>query len=118
MNIDYNNKLVLDGGNMGSASVASETVPIQYNIGVGFQLIWSGSSISGSVKVQASCDDLRSQSATVTNWTDLSGTTVSIASDSGSLIMQLVDLTVSAVRLVYTRSAGTGSLDIRAITKG
>lgn len=113
----YNNDAVITDGSM-AGDLTSATVPVEYNWGVGFQITWSGSSPVGVIYAEASCDDLRGTASSATNWTELSGTTLNVSGNTGSLVMQLVDLSVSAVRLIYDRSSGSGTMQVRAITKG
>lgn len=119
MSIKYANRQIVTAGDL-SADITSLYVPIEYNFGVGMQAVWTGTSPVGVLKIQGTCDDTdagRADAADL-NWTDLSGTNYALSGNAGSFIYQLNDLTLSAVRLFYDFTSGTGTLNVVSVTKG
>ena len=88
------------------------------------QLVWTGSPV-GSFKLQAS-NDAGSPNAgndpllaqNVTNWTDIDGSAVSV-SVAGNIMWNYQNCGYNFIRVVWTRTSGTGSLTVARInTKG
>jgi len=63
-------------------------------------LLTSVSSLSATIKLQASLDN--------TNWTDISGSTLNILSSSLTYFWNVSDVGFSFIRAVYTYTAGVG----------
>jgi hypothetical protein len=87
------------------------------------QLAFSGSP-NGRFKLQASNDSGRNKFTqekdlnSIVNWSDITGTSSSI-NGSGTLMWSLADIGYKWVRVVYTRTSGTGSLNsCNFFTKG
>jgi hypothetical protein len=89
------------------------------------QIVFSGSSPTGTFKLQASCDPGNPQSqseaqqyAGVTNWTDVANSSNAVT-DSGNLLWNISDPGYQWVRVVWTRTSGTGNITVaRCVTKG
>lgn len=71
--------------------------------------------LTGTLKLQASNDP--QTLGNPTNWTDISGATVSVSSAATFLIPKL-DISYEFVRAVFTASAGTGTLSAQFKTIG
>lgn len=67
---------------------------------------------SGSLKLEVSNDD-----DTVTNWTELTGSSVAITS-AGTYIWNVKHVAYRAVRVVYTYTSGSCTLSLSITTKG
>lgn len=68
------------------------------------QAVWSaGSSPLGTLKLQASIDN--------SNYVDISGTTVGVSGNTGSVIWNITNHSYKYLRLIYTRSSGSGTLN-------
>lgn len=67
-------------------------------------------SAAGTMKLQASNDDPTQGNVTPTNWSDISGATVSV-SGAGAFLIPKTDLCYQYIRIVYTNS-GTGTISI------
>ncbi len=78
-------------------------------------VIASGTSPTGSVKIQASNDVCHTGNQPTpfvpTNWTDISGATVSYT-DNGSLLIPKLDLCYRWIRIVNTFGSGTGNVSV------
>lgn len=110
---------VITNGNMASATVTS-TVSIIQNISMpSYAVTWTGSTPIGTLKVQASNDYSQNVDGSVRNagtWNDLplylSGTTVSSIPITGNSDFGFIDidcLGAFAIRLLYTKTSGTGT---------
>lgn len=67
------------------------------------QPVWSGGGApAGTLKLQYSNDN--------TNWDDISGQTFAVAAD-GNKMFTVNNVNYNFVRLVYTRTGGTGTLN-------
>lgn len=80
------------------------------------QGVWTGGgSPTGTFKVQVSNDQVN-DGASVTNWSDYPSSSIAITTD-GDLIYNISNLGYRWVRLVYTRTSGTGTLNAKAVLK-
>lgn len=110
-------------GNMnGAATLNSAPFALHHLQGYSVQASYGtigASGVTGSFKLQASNDrsttNFTNPNQQLTNWTDITGTTQAIqASGSNNTVMWNVGgAYYSFVRLVYTNTAGSGSLDVR-----
>jgi len=112
---------VITSGNMALTDGITSLVTLIPNFSlVSYTYSWSGSSPVGTVKVQVSNDyalDAVGVVARAGNWADVSflrgsatASSVALSGSSGSdgIVLPLVG--AYAIRLVYTRTSGTGTL--------
>lgn len=93
-----------------SVSATSSSTNVKKMDKASIRLDWSGSSLNGEVTVQASNDDL-APSDSAKSWYDVDmGSTITISGVSGDHLLVFNELPFSDIRLVYTSSAGTGTL--------
>lgn len=112
-----------DAGDL-SASFNSDPFRLEQMDLVAIQAAVSGSALlNGTLKLQVSCD-VGLDSGTgpggilnVTNWTDYAGSETTITAD-GTTLWNVSQCAFKWIRVVYTRTAGTGTLTIRANAKG
>ena len=103
-----NNSVIIDAS-MG-ASVNSNVQEISECNCIAVQVIWSaGSNPIGSVKLQASLDNI--------TFTDISGTSLSVSGNSGSHFYNFDRPGFPYLRVVYTRTAGSGTLNAKICGK-
>lgn len=120
---------VISAGDMSSASLTSKPTNILYLDDVGVQATWSGSPV-GLVSVEVSADYAATPSGEVTNagnWAPLTFTyyngatfvtATSIPTSVGSPIyLDLALLSAPWLRVVYTKTSGTGSLTVMIVGK-
>lgn len=113
---------VISAGNMALASLTSSISSIQGVDNVGYQVNFSGSPV-GTFDVQVSMDyqpglSPNDQPANAGNWISLPLSTAITASGSaGSAYIDLNQLSSPYIRIVYTRTSGTGSLDAYIVAK-
>ena len=106
---------IITSGNMAS-NVTSSGIDILKMEQCSIQAVWSGSSPTGAFKIQAS-NDIVSSAASVSTWSDLSDSSYSITAD-GDFMWALSPASYRFIRLVYTRTSGTGTLNAKALCKG
>jgi hypothetical protein len=97
-----------------SANIISKPTIIQKLSMIGYDISWSGSSPSGVMSVQVSNTYAENADGTVKtagNWTTLTLSTSPIVSgNSGSGFIDVDATGAYAMRLVYTRTSGTGTM--------
>lgn len=86
------------------------------------QAFWTGGSADGTLKLQTSDDNVpvgtgANQSAQVVNWTDYTGSSTVVAG-AGDFTWRLEAIGDKWIRVVYTRTSGTGTLTINFMGKG
>lgn len=110
---------LLSATSMG-ANITSAAVEIALQDNIGIQLHWTGTP-SGTFDVQISADHLQDMEGNIQvpgNWVSLALSPAIIASGAADdAYIDLNQMSARYVRLVYTRSAGTGSLDCTVMGK-
>lgn len=100
-----------------AATITSSPTNVQYLDNVVYELSWpSTGSPNGTFAVQASEDYQVSSTGTVTNsgtWVPLTlSSTITATGSADQALIDLNQIPFSWIRLVYTRSSGTGTLDV------
>lgn len=110
----------VNGASM-AANITSAPTLLQSLTMVNYAVTWSGTVPVGTVSVEASNDCVVSAEGGVSGGTwnplplDLNGvtvTTIPITGASGNGMIDIDGLAAYAVRLVYTRTSGTGTLGV------
>lgn len=132
----FNDPLVFDASGTtnqvlsGTNVVSSSAVPLHFIEGFSVQAIFASATgnygLTGSVKLQASLDRATNVNAKylgsnvgLTNWTDISGSTASIqVSGSTNTIWNVSQAYYPFFRIVFTGTAGSGSITVRVAGKG
>lgn len=108
-----NPQAVITNGNMASASITSLVTIIQKISYVSYAVSWSGTSPVGVFTVQASNDYTQDGSGVVLNagtWTDVPlSSAAAVSGNTGNGVIDLDGISVYAIRLVYTKTSGTGT---------
>lgn len=101
----------ITNGDMSAASITSDVTDIQFLDNVGLQLQWTGSPV-GTFSVQVSADyAISSITGAVTNPGTWSTLPPAPTTASGSPIyIDLNQLSAPFVRVVYTKTSGSGTL--------
>lgn len=110
---------VITNGDM-SGSITSKVTIIQNLSMVSYGLSWSGTSPVGTAQVQVSNDYATNAAGQVSNagtWTTLilsvSGvpsSTIPVSGSPGNAFIDIDQIAAYAIRLVYTRASGSGTL--------
>jgi hypothetical protein len=101
------------------ASLAADYTSPEINVDhigmMGIQLVFTGTP-TGTFKLQGSVV-VYEDSGTVNTWTDVADSSQAVSA-AGNHMWNFTDIGFNRLRVVYTRTSGTGSLDIRTYTKG
>lgn len=121
-----NNENLLDDSGAVSLGADATLKPVWlgYVVNSAIQLVFTGSP-TGTFKLQGSNDAGSITSAAdaqqysgVTNWTDVADSEFAVSA-AGDVMWDMQNIGFAWVRVVYTRSSGTGSITVaRAVTKG
>lgn len=111
-------KAVINAGDM-SGSLTSAVSIIQFLPGISYDIAWTGSP-TGTFQVQVSntyAANADGTQKTAGNWTTLptssfSGTYPVPSGSAGAGFIDVVGTEAYAVRILYTRTSGTGSLTV------
>lgn len=108
---------VIVNGDM-SASITSKVTVIQNMSMLSYAVSWTGTAPVGVMDVQASNDYSQDASGAVQNagtWTSLPLTTTpTVSGSSGSGFIDIDSQAGYALRIVYTRTSGVGTLNVVA----
>lgn len=94
-----------------SADVTSSALDTSSMVSVSVQAAVTGT-CAGTIKMQASND-----AASPVNWSDIANATVSV-SNTGVYFIPKQDISYQYIRIVYTRTSGSGTLVARVKTVG
>lgn len=113
----FNDSLTLSSTDL-SGTVTSEAIGTSQVQFTGFQIkIGAASGLSGTFSIQASLDEVPNPDL-VTNWAEVASQAVSTLSAPAVYIKTQTDNAYSFMRVVFTNSAGTGTLsEIRVLGK-
>jgi hypothetical protein len=104
---------IITSGDMSQASITSTPTNIQYLDNVGIQLTWTGAPV-GTFSIQISSDYQRDAQGNVTNagnWVTLPLSPAITASGSAdTAYIDMTQLSAPWVRVLYTKTSGTGTL--------
>lgn len=104
---------IITAGNMASGSITSSITDIQFIDNISLQLNISGSP-TGTFSVQGSIDHQQDTQGNVSvdgNWVDLGLGLAVTAGNPTNILIDLNQASYSYVRVVYTRTSGSGTLN-------
>lgn len=93
-----------------AATVTTAAIPALNLFSCSVQLAATGAGAAGTLKIQASNDHPVAANTVPTNWSDITGASVSV-SGAGAYLIPKTDLCYEYIRLVYTNS-GTGTISV------
>lgn len=106
---------ILLNGDMSTTSLTSAIIPIQWVDNIVVQMVWSGSPV-GVFNAEASATYVQDNYGNVTNtgtWDPITLNPPARATGSaGSILLDLNQLSFPYLRIVYTKTSGTGTLNI------
>jgi hypothetical protein len=115
-------------GNMtGSNTLNSPALSLRHIQGYSIQAVYStlaAAGVTGSIKLQCSNDPASTNHTNptnrVSNWTDINGSTqaIQVSGSNNTVVWNVGGAYYSWVRVQYTNTSGSGSLDLRATGKG
>ena len=100
---------IISSGDL-SGNITSEVIDIRLQYGFSVFAAWTGTP-TGVLKMQASPDG-------VSSWVDVSGVSAAPAGGAGSYFVNQQWQFYPYIRFIYTRTSGTGSLDLWFTGKG
>jgi len=105
---------IIDAGDMSQSSITSAVTNITYLDNVCIELVFTGSPV-GTFSVQGSLDhqqDALGNIITAGNWVSLTLSPAPVASGSADqIVIDLNQLSFPYIRVVYTKTSGTGTLN-------
>ena len=112
------NYAIMTAGDLSQATVASTAVILDQVFMYAIQAVITGSPV-GSIKLQVSNDFDPANPTTTqpTNWTDVTSSVTAISAAT-SVVWEDGDSTYRWVRVLYTKTSGTGACTIRINTRG
>jgi len=118
---------VITSGDMSAASITSDVTIVQQLSNICYSYSWTGSTPVGTLKVQASNDYSIDPGGVVLNagtWNTLdlevNGSVVSsidVTGNTGNGMINIANLAAYAIRTVYTKTSGTGTLQAIIVAK-
>lgn len=104
---------IVSAGDMSQATVTSTVVNIQGLDNIGIQVNILTGTANGTLSVQTSIDHAEGTAVATGNWVSLPSTyTQTIASGSpANVIWDLNQISAPFIRLLYTKTSGTGTFD-------
>lgn len=109
---------IINGLSMG-ASITSAAVEIKYFDDIGVQLVWTGSPV-GTFQVQASADHRQDAEGNITtpgSWTNIALNPSPDTTGGSPIYIDMATLSAPYIRVVYTRTSGTGTLTAHVVGK-
>ncbi len=103
-----------------AASVTSTPTHIAFLDNIAMQIDFTTSDAIGTFDVQGSCDYVKgdAQNAAVTgNWISLGLSISAAASADNHILINMYNIAFPWIRFVYTRSSGTGVLNVKITGK-
>ncbi len=121
MHLAHDN-LIVDGSMTGTSVINSDSFWVGHAFGYCVQARWTGTP-NGTIKLQVSIDGVEptvgnSNEPTISNWEDLADSSYSITGSAGSYMWNVNEVNYRWVRVVYTNSSSTGTLNVEYSTKG
>ena len=112
----FNPYSVITNGDMSQASVTSKVTIIQKLSMISYDISWSGSSPVGVITVQVSNTYSQNDDGSMRNpgnWTILAlSSPTNVSGSTGNGFIDIDATAGYAVRLVYMKTSGTGSLNV------
>lgn len=113
-----NNYVLFNAATMGgTTAVTSQIISLEHNYTYAYQYTAAGTTASGSIQVQGSCDmGNNAQGDGVTNWANIDAA-VSVSA-LGTIIVNKDAVGWKWFRMIYTPASGAGTLTVVINTKG
>lgn len=108
------NKKVVNQQSLG-ASFNGAAILVDQVYGFSMHMIYTGTP-NGTLKIQCS-NDVTTNELLVTNWSDITGASAAITT-AGNTFFNVDQVYFKWIRVTYTRTSGTGALDVNYFAKG
>lgn len=104
-----------------TASSTSDIILIKQEYMIAVQAVWTGTP-AGNFTIETSCDagalDPQTGAILITNWVTYTSSTQAAGGGSGSFVWRFNSIPDAWMRLKYTASSSTGTLNARFNAKG
>lgn len=105
-----------------AADAVSDPILMKQEFMCAIQAVWTGSPV-GNFTIETSCDPgmidpITGDPSGITNWVTYSGSTLAAGGSSGVFTWRINSLPEAWIRLKYTSSSGTGTVNARFNAKG
>lgn len=112
---------IITSGDMAQSAINSKGIDLNQQYVYAIQAVWTGSPV-GTLKIQVSNDIVPDgvggdQASNVVNWTDYTNSSQSI-SGAGNFVWNVLEAGYRWVRLVYTKTSGSGTINAVFSGKG
>lgn len=105
---DASNPLIKNG-DMSQATVVSQSIQLGQMVNCAFQAVFTGSPV-GVIKLQVTGNN-------GVTWTDVAGSAYSITT-AGDVAWDYPNIGFPLLRCIYTKTSGTGTLNVYGYAKG
>lgn len=102
---------IITAGDMSQATITSTVIDTRWMDNVGLQIEWTSADAVGTIEVQASVNGTTYHAIT------FSPALTQPASNNGGYLVNLNQLPYEYFKVVYTRTSGTGVLNVWSCTK-
>lgn len=106
--IRYDARPVITAGDMSAASINSLGFSLDQYTSFSCQAVWTGSPV-GTLKIQVS-GDIVADCTLPTNWVDYTNSSYAVSA-AGNLLWNSGQANYRCVRVVYTKTSGTGTIN-------
>ena len=106
------NEPIITNGDMSQVSLTSTQVKLDHIGQFAVCAVYSGAPV-GTLKLQASTDS----TTPATNWADITGSSTAV-NGAGIFIWNIANVGFNYVQAVYTKTSGTGTLNVNINLKG
>lgn len=106
---------IVTAGDMSAASILSPAQDMRYIPTGSIQALWTGAPV-GTLILQTSAD-LTADPTLVANWSDFSGSSIAV-NGPGDVMFNLANAGYKWIRLKYTKTSGSGTLNANISNKG
>lgn len=103
---------IITNGDMSTASITSRVTSIQYLDNICIELFWTGSPV-GTFAVQGSLDYAQDEFGNVTNtghWVPMALNPSPSTAAGSPILIDMNQLSFPYIRVIYTKTSGTGTL--------
>lgn len=100
---------LLNAGAMATATLTSTAIQIPTIPMACLYISWTGTSPVGTFSIQGSADN--------TNFVDMGLNVAAVATDTGTRFIDIGPTAAAYIRVVYTKTSGTGSLTVIGAAK-
>jgi len=107
--VRFDGQKIINAGDLSQATVTSSIVNLSTVTGYSIACAYSGSSPTGTLKIQVS-NDFTEDSTAISNWYDLPSSSQSISAN-GNYVWAISDANYKWLKVLWTKTSGTGTIN-------